>query len=90
MPDRIRAIGKAIGLDLKEGISNEEAGITVADSIRRLIKEIGIPSLKDLNIQESGLNIIADLTPGDVCAIFIPKKTTSEDVLRLLQKEYAL
>jgi alcohol dehydrogenase len=90
MPDRVRAIGKAIGLNLSDDLSNEESGVAVADAIRKLIKEISLPSMKDLNIQESGLKSIAEDTPGDVCAIFIPKKTTSDDVLKLLQKEYAL
>jgi len=90
MPDRVKAIGKAIGLDLDDKLSDQEAGAAVADSVRKLLREIGIPSLKELNIRESGLDRIAEHTPADVCAIFIPKKTTSEDVLKLLQKEYAL
>ncbi len=90
MPDRVRAIGKAIGLDLGEAISNDRLGTEVADAVRMLIREIDLPSMKDLIVQESGLTSIADDTPGDVCAVFIPKKTTSEDVLKLLRKEYAL
>ncbi len=89
MPDKVRAIGKAMGMDLDDGLSNEELGVAVADSVRKLLREIGVPSLKDLDIHESGLNKIAEHTPADVCAIFIPKKTTSEDVLKLLKKEYA-
>lgn len=90
MPDRVRAVGRAIGLEMKDDLSSQLVGTAVADRIRRLLQEIELPSLKDLGIQESGLKSIAEDTPGDVCAIFIPKKTTSEDVLKLLQKEYAL
>lgn len=90
MPERVRAIGKTIGLEIRDDLSDEEAGVAVADEIRKLLKEINLPTLKDLNIQESGLKSIAEDTPGDVCAIFVPKKTASEDVLKLLQKEYAL
>ena len=90
MPERVKAIGKVIGLDLHDSLSNPEAGAAVADSIRKMLRAIGIPTLKELDIKESGLDKIAEHTPADVCAIFVPKKTTSEDVLKLLQKEYAL
>lgn len=90
MPDRVRAVGRAIGLELSDNLSDEQTGAAVADAIRRLIKEMDLPSLKDLGIQESGLKRIAEDTPGDVCAVFIPKKTTPEEVLTLLKKEYAL
>ena len=56
-----------------------------------LIEDIrGVQKCRALqpDIHESGLNKIAEYTPADVCAIFIPKKTTSDDVLKLLQKEY--
>ena len=90
MPERVKAIGKVIGLDLHDSLSNPEAGAAVADSIRKMLRAIGIPTLKELDIKESGLDKIAEHTPADVCAIFVPKKTTSEDVLKLLRKEYAL
>jgi alcohol dehydrogenase len=90
MPDKVRSIGKAIGLVLKETLSNDETGIIVADAVRRLNRDIGLPTLDQLDIEESGLNSIAADTPADVCAFNVPKKITPEDVLKLLQKEYAL
>lgn len=89
IPDRVRAIGKAMGLELVDDISNEKLGTAVSDMVRKLNKEIGLPTLKELKITESDLSIIATETLGDVCARLIPKKTTSEDVLKLLEKEYA-
>ncbi len=89
MPDRVRSIGKAIGLVLKDTLSNEETGIIVANAVRDLNKEIDLPALNRLAIEESGLNSIAADTPADVCAFNVPKEITPKDVLKLLQKEYA-
>lgn len=89
MPEMVRSIGEAMGLSLKDDLSNEMLGSRVADAVRKLNREIGLPTMKDLNIPESGLSDIAADVLTDVCAPFIPKKTNADDVLRILQKYYA-
>ena len=88
MPDRVRLIGKAIHIDSVDKISNKELGSIVSDAVRKLNKEIKLPSLKTLDIEAGDLKNIAEETPGDVCAGNIPKKTTPEDILKILEKEY--
>lgn len=89
MPEMVRSIGEAMGLSLKDDLSNEMLGSRVADAVRKLNREIGLPTMKDLNIPESGLPDIAADVLTDVCASFTPKKTNADDVLRILRKDYA-
>jgi alcohol dehydrogenase class IV len=89
-PHRIRDIGKAMGLDLKDDLSSEELGVTTADAVRKLNKEIGLPSMSDLGFSEEDLPGIAEEAPRDGCWFLIPKQTGVEEVLKLIQKEYTL
>ena len=89
MPEKIKAIGNAMGLNLKDTLSGKEAGEIVAKAVRDLNRETGIPTLKQLNIPEVGLAEIAAATLEDGCIFFSPKKAMFEEVLKILKKEYA-
>lgn len=89
-PDRVRNIGKAMGLDLAEGLSNKEIGEQVAAALRKIYKEINHPTLKSLNIPETDLPQLAKDITGDFLIGFCPRKATEEDFLAILQKEYSL
>ncbi|MBN2062927.1 MAG: iron-containing alcohol dehydrogenase [Deltaproteobacteria bacterium] len=89
MPDKVRAIGRALGLKMGDDIPGEEAGRTVDGRIRELNREVGIPTMKESNIPESDLQAIAEDTFNEPLIDIVPKKTGVEDVLRLLKKEYS-
>lgn len=88
MPDRVRSIGQALGLDFPANLPNEDIGVSVAEAIRKLNGEVGQPALAGLNIPEGDLPVIAAETLSDGCAMFSPQKVTVEEVLLLLQREY--
>ncbi len=90
VPDRVRRVGVAMGLDLGESLSPGEIGTKVADAIRDLNKKIGLKTLKAHKIDESALPDVATMALSDDTAGFGPKKANSEDILKMLQGAYSL
>lgn len=89
-PERIRRIGEILGLELKDSLSLQELAEAVMDGIRSLNKEIGIPTLKELGVRDSDLPEIARVSAGDSCCMLAARRISANDVLSLLEKEYAL
>jgi len=87
-PAGIRRVGMAMGLKTDDSVSPIEAGIKVRDAIRALNKEIGIKTLKQLNIGESALPEIATRGVTEGPAMFSPRKINIDDLLKILQKAY--
>ena len=88
-PDKIKIIASAIGVDI-EGLAPVEAGEKVADAIREFTKSIGLPVMKDLDIDISEIEKVAPKVLNDDCAHFIPKEIDADTVLKLLKKTYEL
>jgi alcohol dehydrogenase class IV len=86
VPDKVRSVGKAMGLQLRDDLSGQEVGTAVADAIRRLNTEIGIPSLKDLGVEPSRVDSVADAVLKDDCANFVPKAIDQDLVVAVLRK----
>ena len=89
-PERIRNIGKAMGLTLKDDLSNDNLSTAVAEAVRGMNKEIGLPAFKSLGFDEDELPKLAHQTTRDVCWMLLPKKIEEKEVLRLIQKEYSM
>jgi alcohol dehydrogenase len=87
-PAGIKRLGMAMGLKIDDNVTPQEAGVMVRDAIRALNKEIGIKTLKQLNIKESSLPEIATRGTTEGPAMFSPRKVTSDDILNILQKAY--
>ena len=88
IPEKVKDLGKLMGLTDLEKLSNEDLGKKVADSIRQFCHKVGIPSLSTLGIDESSL---ADLVPtvlADNCTTNSIIKPTEEQVLSLLKSAY--
>ncbi|MFC2070878.1 iron-containing alcohol dehydrogenase, partial [Chloroflexota bacterium] len=90
VPDRVRRVGEAMGLDFDANSSPGEIGKKVADAIRDINKEIGLKTLKAHNIKESELPDVATMTLSDDTAGFGPKKANYEDILKMLQSAYSI
>ncbi|MGB9860062.1 MAG: iron-containing alcohol dehydrogenase, partial [Moorellaceae bacterium] len=90
LPAKVRTLGRAMGLEVTENLSPKQTAMEVAEAIRRLNRDLGLPTLRELNIPEADLPAIAREAFEDPTANFVPRKATPEDVLTLLQKEYAL
>ena len=90
-PERVRNAGKAMGLQISDGLSDKEAGKAVADAIRSMNKETGMPSLNALGFDEDSLSEIVHEAKRDVCwQVFMPRETGEEEALELVKKEYFL
>lgn len=89
VPDKVRQIALAMGLSLAEDLSPEELGTAVADAIAKLNREVGIPGLKDFEVEESTLEQLIGGVLSDDCAMFGPKRASAGQIHAMLKKIYA-
>lgn len=86
VPEKFRAIAKAIGLQV-EGKSDKECADFVIESIKALSKEVGIPAkLSELGVDEVDLDLLAENAMKDACAPGNPFIPTKEEVIALFRK----
>jgi alcohol dehydrogenase class IV len=90
MPEKVRRVGELMGLTLSDNLSSAELGKLVSERIAAFNKEIGVPTLKQLNIKESDFVPLAEGLMKDVCFSFMPVKLGMQDVLKVIQGLYAL
>ncbi|MEK4349066.1 iron-containing alcohol dehydrogenase [Paenibacillus sp. FSL P4-0184] len=86
VPEKFRAIAKAIGLNV-ESQTDKECADFVIESIKALSKEVGIPSkLSELGVDEVDLDLLAKNSMKDACAPGNPFIPTKEEVIALFKK----
>ncbi|MEK4351410.1 iron-containing alcohol dehydrogenase [Paenibacillus sp. FSL R5-0475] len=86
VPEKFRAIAKAIGLNV-ESQTDKECADFVIESIKALSKEVGIPSkLSELGVGEVDLDLLAENSMKDACAPGNPFIPTKEEVIALFKK----
>ncbi|ASA22154.1 iron-containing alcohol dehydrogenase [Paenibacillus donghaensis] len=86
VPEKFRAIAKAIGLQV-EGKSDKECADFVIESIKALSKEVGIPAkLSELGVDEVDLDLLSENAMKDACAPGNPFIPTKEEVIALFKK----
>ena len=90
MPKKVRRVGELMGLTLADNLSSAELAERVSGSIAAFNKEIGVPTLRQLNIKESDLVSLAEGLMKDVCFSFMPVKPGMEDLLKVIRELYAL
>jgi alcohol dehydrogenase len=88
MPKKVSRIGELMGLKLSDHLSLAELVKQVAERIVTFNREVGIPTLKELNIKESDLVPLAEAITKDVCFMFTPVKLDVQDVQRIVKKAY--
>jgi len=88
VPEAIRQVGIAMGLKTDESVSAANAGIMVRDALIDFNRKIGQKTLKQLNIKESALPEIAKSAAAEFLAASSPKKTSSDDILKMLKAAY--
>ena len=87
-PDLFRNMGRAIGLDMNN-LNDEEAVNKVADAVKNLAIEVGIPqTLKEIGIKREDLKILAEQAITDVCTGGNPRKVTEKDILAIYEEAY--
>lgn len=82
-PDRFVALAAAAGLDVA-GIPGEEAAELLADHVRRLADDVGVPrGLRELGVTVADVPRLADTTLDDACLTTNPRAATLHDVEKL-------
>jgi alcohol dehydrogenase class IV len=75
-----------MGLPVAAGAPPEEAVERVADEVRRLGDEVGVPKgLGDLGVTEADIPRLAHLTLGDACLTTNPRPASAEQVAELFR-----
>jgi alcohol dehydrogenase len=82
VPERFVPIAQAMGLPAVA----DEAVERVADEVRRLGDEVGVPKgLGDLGVTDADIPRLAELTLGDACLTTNPRPATAEQVAELFR-----
>ncbi|MGG0717022.1 iron-containing alcohol dehydrogenase [Robertmurraya massiliosenegalensis] len=87
-PEKVKLIGDAMGVSFTGEESAEEIGELVATAIRKLIRTIHIPSIKELGIAKKELLNLSPMVMEDVCYQFIPKELSQVEVADILEAIY--
>ncbi|AIQ36259.1 1,2-propanediol oxidoreductase [Paenibacillus sp. FSL R5-0345] len=86
VPEKFRAIAKAIGLNVEDQTDKQCADFVI-ESIKALSTEVGIPSkLSELGVEEVDLDLLAENSMKDACAPGNPFIPTKEEVIALFKK----
>jgi alcohol dehydrogenase class IV len=90
-PTRYADIAKAMGENIR-GLSDLEAARLAAKAIKTLIKDIQIPSLRELGVDEEKLNKLAPKMAEDAIASGSPgnnpRQATKEEIVELYKRAY--
>lgn len=84
-PRRFVPIAQALGLAVS-GMSAEEAALYVADAVRKLADEVGVPKrLAEIGVSEGDVAKLAELTMVDACLSTNPRAATVDEVAELFR-----
>ncbi len=82
-PERLADIALAMGENI-EVLSVIEAADLAIESIKRLSKDVGIPSgLKELGVKEEDFPTLADNALKDACGLTNPRIATKDDIIQV-------
>jgi len=87
VPERIRQIGVAMGLDIA-AVPREEAVSRTVTAVITLSRKIAIPTLKAAGVSRNDFERVAMDSLKEISTIFNPRNPNKEDVLAILEKAY--
>jgi alcohol dehydrogenase len=90
MPAKVRRVGEFFGLKPAQGLSVADLGQQVSERIITFNKEIGLPTLKDLHVSKADLGPLSVAITKDVCFNFLPVSLSEPELLKIVEREYAL
>jgi alcohol dehydrogenase len=86
--DKLRDVAVAMGENI-EGLSTEEANEVAIEAIKKLSKDVGIPSgLKELDVKKEDFAVLADFALADACTGGNPRVPSKEDIIKLYEEAY--
>lgn len=86
-PDRFADIAVAFGEDI-EGLSPMEAAEKAVSAVKRLVKDLEIPSLNSYDIDPESFPRLAEDAVKEAATKDNPRHTSVEDAIHLYQKAY--
>lgn len=86
--DKVQGVADALGVVYEPGEPHELLGKKVADSMRNLMRKIGVKPMADYDISKEQLVGIADMILADNCFPYIPTPMTKPDVEKFLAQVY--
>lgn len=83
--EKYKEIARAFGVENIEKMSQEEYRAAAIQAVKKLSKEIGIPTdLKEI-VKEKDLDFLSESAFNDVCTGGNPRETSSEEIKRLYE-----
>jgi alcohol dehydrogenase len=83
-PEKTKDIGLAMGLNLA-GLKDAEASKAVVDAVKKLARDLKIPTLKEAGVKKEDFDRVADDALKEISLLFNPRKATKEDILAILE-----
>lgn len=80
IPEKIRRIAKAMGMELQEGLSGEQIGSQVADYMKKFNSSLNIHSFGQYGIKEEQVETILQYTDEDMMMQFASKPVVREKI----------
>ncbi|HSQ89436.1 iron-containing alcohol dehydrogenase, partial [Romboutsia sp.] len=85
VPEKIKRIGLAMGLDIQENLSVEDMTKLVVDEIRAFNKKVNIPTLEEIGVEKEAFEAICEQTMNELTINFSHKPVTKEAVMQILE-----
>lgn len=83
--DRLKDVAKFMGVAV-EGLSAEEGAKKAIETIKKLSKDINIPSgIKELGAKEEDFSILAENALKDACGFTNPKQATHAEIINIFK-----
>jgi 1,3-propanediol dehydrogenase len=83
-PDRFVPLAQAAGLAVAPGMPGEEAGYMLADRVRAIADELGVPrSLAELGVAPGSVPTLAANALADACLATNPRPVSQADLAAL-------
>lgn len=87
-PEKIKLIGKSMGVDVPENVTPKEAGNMVSQRMQAFLKQIGSPTLKELNVDKSKLEEAVPLIITEDAYNLSPVQPSGDEVMAYLLRIY--
>ena len=84
--EKYARIAKAMGETFE---TSREGAMKAVERVKKLAKEVGLPSFNSLGVKESDLERLADMAAGNISTDSNPREMSKEDYLVLFKKALA-
>ncbi len=86
VPEKVKLIGEAMGLNMSDNMSPEEIGDKVGDAIKDFNNSLAIPGIEETGVKKSEIDKIARIAYQDETAIFAPEKLSLDQAAKILKR----